>query len=155
MIYVLAFCQCWARDSTSKSSYLKTDNVLPRPPCFIFTVSWGVVFGLRLPFVMGLTMKMPVREQRQHCEKHSTHTHTLTANWGTGLSSQSAVWRLSLEVCLFCFDSLCRTVGNFPAKSSKVTSFQKHITDMSSVLWLGFPRHILITSVLGSFHEMR
>lgn len=78
MIYVLGFCQRRARDSTSKSSYLKTDIVSPRPPCFIFTVSWGVVFGLRLPFVMGLTMKMPVREKKQHCEKHSKHTLQLT-----------------------------------------------------------------------------
>jgi len=36
------------------------EKLLPeeRPPWFIFTVSGGVVFGLGLPLVMGLTMKM-------------------------------------------------------------------------------------------------
>ena len=109
-------------DSTSKSSYLKTDNKSSRPPCFIFTVSWGVVFWLRLPFVMGLTMKMPVREEKQHCEKtFNAHTYIEEppANRGTDPSFQSAVWRLSLEVCLFCFDSSRLTVGNFPAKKKK------------------------------------
>lgn len=149
----------FVRDSTSKSSYLKTDNNSSRPPCFIFTVSWGVVFWLRLPFVMGLTMNMPIREEKQHCEKtFNTHTYIEEppANRGTDPSFQSAVWRLSLEVCLFCFDSSQLTVGNFPAKkSSKVKSFQKHITGMSSVLRLGFPQQILITSVSGPFHGMR
>lgn len=36
MIYVLAFCQCWARDFTSKSSYLKTDTAFARTHMFYF-----------------------------------------------------------------------------------------------------------------------
>lgn len=50
-----------------------------RPPCFIFTVSEGSVFWLRLPFVTVLTMKMPIKE-RQHCENRSTNTHVPTAD---------------------------------------------------------------------------
>lgn len=141
MIHVDTFCMQQARDYTSKSSFPKTNMVWPGPPCFILTVSWGVVFWLRLPFVLGFTMKMPIRVEKQHCEKHSPplpHTHSPTANTDTETSYLFEHFPLR---CVFGLDSFWRTAGNFPARSSKVNSFQKNKTKtgMSSVLRLGFP----------------
>lgn len=67
----------------SNSSYQVTDSPPtplplnpPGPPCFILTVSWGVLFGLKLPFVLGFTTKMPIRAEKQLCGKKTPLTHS-------------------------------------------------------------------------------
>lgn len=141
MIYVHPFFSIGQEIPLQKALTWRLTTFSPRPPCFIFTVSWGVVFGLRLPLETGLTMKMPVRE-------HSTHKPR-----GGSSSERNTSFSLPLGVSLlFWFPCLVEDV--FSAKGSRVISFHKDTTGMSSLLRLGFPQLRLITSVSWPFHGM-